>query len=846
MRGSFTRRFVISDLYKSCRLGLYCGVGALENSGMWIHCMARRFAFTRRTFSRVPPTAKEVLHNSKWQDKTSDCLALLFLAAMLVSFCDEMIFSGKIPFFRDLAAYFYPIKFSVAESFKAGQLPLWEPHMAAGFPILAEFQSAVFYPPSIVFYIMPFFAAIQFSYVFHYTVAASGSYVLLRSWKQPIFVALIGSILFSFGGTMVSLTNLLNHFQSAVWLPWLVYSWERAVENKRWSALVVFSIVGVCQLLAGSPEIFAFSAALLVTDIACMYRKGQSGVVFSSLARLSVAGLMIIGIAMVQLLPTAELILQSRRDHAIPVAEAFAWSLRPSALIGLLLPVLESDTSLSVGVRLLLTDKLPLLLSNYIGNIAVFGFCSWLIAAEVKERLIVTGMIVVSLLCAFGSYTPVYPEIYKWLPGFHSIRFPEKFYYITFALLLFGTIRGITALMDGTKCHRTRMILLGVPAGWLIIYFVVRSNSNLLAHWIQPPQPLQAIINPATIAAILFNIEKQIAISIILGVVFLLHQLELLRARLLQALLILIVFVDLSVANKPLHFLREKNRIQDAPRILEKPPAHGRIFYYPPGNNLHPSFVSVTGQPSYEKGTEVVLNNLLPNAGVMYGFEYFQDIDALGRRSYTDFLNFINASAEYERGKLLRALNVKYVVAFHSLNVKGINLFHEFPEHYSRIYEVKDSMPRAYLVAHAVHDVDPVSTLRRLSSDAFELAQEVVIDAPIKLERPAQFRGTSKIELYQNRRVRIDARLNEPGILVLTDSFYPGWKVYVDKLPQRILRANYLFRGVELTPGTHIVEFVYDPASFKIGLLISLMTVTLVLGTTVCIRLWRGRVMVIC
>ena len=57
----------------------------------------------------------------KWQHKVTDCLALLSLAAMLMSFCDEIIFSGKIPFFRDLAAYFYPIKFSVAESFKAGQ-----------------------------------------------------------------------------------------------------------------------------------------------------------------------------------------------------------------------------------------------------------------------------------------------------------------------------------------------------------------------------------------------------------------------------------------------------------------------------------------------------------------------------------------------------------------------------------------------------------------------------------------------------------------------------------------------------------------------------------------------------
>jgi len=782
----------------------------------------------------------------KWQHKTTDCLALLSLAAMLMSFCDEIIFSGKIPFFRDLAAYFYPIKFSVAGSFKAGHLPLWEPHMATGFPILAEFQSAVFYPPSVIFYLVPFFAAIQFSYVFHYAVAASGSYVLLRSWTQPIYLCVIGSILFSFGGTMVSLTNLLNHFQSAVWLPWLVYCWERAVENKRWSTLVVFSMVAVCQLLAGSPEVFAFSAALLVLDSVRMYRKGQSGFVSCYVARFSAAGLMIMGIAMVQLLPTAELILQSRRDHAIPAPEAFAWSLRPWALIGLFLPMLEPDTSLSVGVRLLLTDRLPLLLSNYLGNIAVFGFCSWLFTARMRERLVIAGLIAISLLCAFGSYTPVYPELYKWLPGFHSIRFPEKFYFITFAILVLGIIRGIGALTDGDNCRTTVIILLGVPMGWLVIYLLVRLNPILLGHWIQPLEWAHATLNPASIAAILFSMEKQIAISVLLAGIFLLHHLKLLRAGLWQILLVLVVFVDLSVANKPLHFLRDKNRIQDAPRILEKPPTHARIFYYPPGNNLHPSFVSVTGQPSYEKGTEVALNNLLPNAGLMYGFEYFQDIDALGRRSYTDFLNFINGLAPERRGKLLQVLNVKYVVTFHALNVKGLKLLHEFPEHYSRMYEVTDSVPRTYLASHPVYDPDPISTLRRLSTDMFDPAREVVIDAPIRLERETEFRGTANIELYQNDRVRITARLHEPGILVLTDAFYPGWKVYVDKHPKRILRANYLFRGVELTPGNHTVEFVYDPASFKIGLFISLMTLALLLTTPLCVRFLRGHVIAVC
>jgi uncharacterized membrane protein YfhO len=78
--------------------------------------------------------------------------------------------------------------------------------------------------------------------------------------------------------------------------------------------------------------------------------------------------------------------------------------------------------------------------------------------------------------------------------------------------------------------------------------------------------------------------------------------------------------------------------------------------------------------------------------------------------------------------------------------------------------------------------------------------------------------------------VQINAHLSEPGVLVLTDAFYPGWKVFVGGKEQKILRANYLFRGVELRAGNHEVEFVYDPISFKIGLLISLLTATLLIA----------------
>ena len=768
-----------------------------------------------------------MLANPNLASRRVEILVFAVIAAMLIWFCDEIIFSQKIPFFRDLVTYFYPIKFSVAEAFKTGSLPLWDRHMAAGFPIMAGLQSAVFYPPSFAYYLLSFSTAVQFTFVFHYAIAAVGAFVLFRSWKHPIYIALIGANLFAFGGTMVSLTNLLNHFQSAVWLPWVIYYWEQTVNAKRWKDVAVFAVVSLCQLLAGSPELFVLSIGLVVLDTVRLQRDQPVQRFFRSMAILLGSGCIILGLGMVQLLPTAELISQSRRDQPIPASEALGWSLRPSSLLGLLLPTLEADSSLSVGVRLLLAQGVPFLLSQYMGVISIFGLCCWCRIARTKERVIMAVLIGCSLLLAFGSYTPVYPFLYEWVPAFRAMRFPEKYYYLTFTLLIFTAVRGLRQ-MDETENSRSPWIIATtLLAAWLIAYITFRVQPQLLADLLQPPIPNQgaSTTNPTTIAAILVVLEKQVAVASVFATLFCLDRLRVIRKTLLHVLLVLAVFFDLSSANKPLHFLRDATIIENTPRIMETPATdHSRFFYYPAGDNLHPSYVRVTGNPDYAKATEIALNNLLPNAGMLYGFEYFQDIDALGRRSYTDFLHFINSLPAERRANMLRAVNVKYVVAFHPLKVKGLDLLREFPEHYSKLYAVTASVPRAYVVGRAIYDQDPKNTLRRLSTDEFNPQQEVIVDSPTRLASTSNFEGNAAIKIYRNNQVQVDAQLSEPGILVLTDSFYPGWKVHVDGIEKKIMRANYLFRAVALPAGSHKVEFIYDPESFKVGLIISLGT----------------------
>jgi len=80
----------------------------------------------------------------------------------------------------------------------------------------------------------------------------------------------------------------------------------------------------------------------------------------------------------------------------------------------------------------------------------------------------------------------------------------------------------------------------------------------------------------------------------------------------------------------------------------------------------------------------------------------------------------------------------------------------------------------------------------------------------------------------------------EDGLLVLTDTYYPGWRAFVDGREEHIVSADYLFRGVPLAAGKHSVEFVYAPDSFRIGLLLSGVT-AVAIGWVAGMWIWRKR-----
>src|SRR5262245_45958820 len=173
-----------------------------------------------------------------------------------------MIAGSAVPLFRDLAPIFYPMRYSLADSLRGKELPLWDSQLAMGFPLLANFQAGAFYAPNLAYLVLPFWTAVRATFVLHFVVAAVGAYWLCRFWGWSRYIAVIVAVLFCFFGVIVSLLSLLYLFLSAVLLPCAVLSSERVFRSQSKWAFLSFVIVATTQFFAGSPEFYAMSMAL--------------------------------------------------------------------------------------------------------------------------------------------------------------------------------------------------------------------------------------------------------------------------------------------------------------------------------------------------------------------------------------------------------------------------------------------------------------------------------------------------------------------------------------------------------------------------------------------------------
>ncbi len=134
-----------------------------------------------------------------------------------------------------------------------------------------------------------------------------------------------------------------------------------------------------------------------------------------------------------------------------------------------------------------------------------------------------------------------------------------------------------------------------------------------------------------------------------------------------------------------------------------------------------------------------------------------------------------------------------------------------------KIYERAGAPGRAWLVHGVQPAADDSAALALLRDPAFDPRASVVVPAGLDPRSPAPAAPGESVEVvdYTPERAVIAANVTSPAVLVLADTFYPGWQATVDGVSAPIVRANLMFRGLALEPGRHEIVFTYNPSTWR-------------------------------
>ena len=233
------------------------------------------------------------------------------LSEVLV-FYRKVLFSSHWGIPWDFRTFHLSLAGFIAESFRRGEFPLWDPYSYCGMPFYANLQAQVYYPPTILMILIGNLTGgghlaylLQWQVVLHVFLAGVFVYWLLRRLEASRAAALLGATVFQLGGFFASQTQHLGDMDAAAWLP---LAWLAVISLGRqfsWRWLGALSMALALALLAGFPAMsfVVMTSSLLLAVLLFVTRRAPWGVLCSTL----LASLWALVLAAAQLLPAAEL-----------------------------------------------------------------------------------------------------------------------------------------------------------------------------------------------------------------------------------------------------------------------------------------------------------------------------------------------------------------------------------------------------------------------------------------------------------------------------------------------------------------------------------------------------------
>ncbi|TAK34633.1 MAG: hypothetical protein EPO21_09005 [Chloroflexota bacterium] len=386
---------------------------------------------------------------------------LVLLVAALILF-QEGLFQGKVFYEYDTPGYYFPMAARVDQTLDTGSLPTWSPYLFGGFPLFADGETSMLSPLTLLALIaLPLGQAFIFSYFLRFFLAGAFMYSFARAIRLDRPASLAAGLIFAGGSFMVGQMHHLNMTGAALWLPLILRFVEKAYTTRgraRYTYLLFSSVAVAMQSLtfhvnpifmtgstvaayvlfrafiapdaprqAGEPAPAAdqqIKTAAVSETAAVLGGKRDlgDGLRFVALT-IAIVPATSAALAAVQLLPTLELGTLSIRASGGTWESASSYSIAPVNLITMFLPYFFRavpgysgmlwafwETTLYVGIATLILAPLAVF----------FRRC--------RFSLFFAALAILSLLLAFGSYSPIDLYWYLWqLPGISSMRVPGRF-----------------------------------------------------------------------------------------------------------------------------------------------------------------------------------------------------------------------------------------------------------------------------------------------------------------------------------------------------------------------------------------------------------------------------------
>jgi len=755
---------------------------------------------TNETGRKMDKTAAGTRPAAGKQGTQERILSIVIFCAAVYLLFSEGFAPDKMLYGLDTFAEHLPFSLFVKKAFTVyHQLPVWMPDILMGVPLIASANAIVFYPTSLLFAFLPvpLHTTFLFDFVIHMFVAALGMKLFLERTGADKLTALFGGFVYMLCGIFVSdvYSGGWIDLKAIALIPFILYFLRAGITEQKAGPFLSAALVMGLQVLALGMQIMCYSyicyAAYFVFFVFIAPESGRYDKLRLA-AYFAASTVMLALFSAPQFFPTAGYMKYSWRTH-FTYADFTFLSFHPAETVSFILP-----QAFGLFGKTFWGFEKARAFTPYLGLIPLFFiFFSFMDGKLRKTAVFFSVMSGIFLLLSFGGHTPVFKLLYH-VPVFNKFRDPGRFLAVlSFTVIAVAGI-GLNNFISLTasKPRRGRRGQ-GKAAGqfkWLAATTALLAGLTVfLAFNRDVITAIVAALYKSTGRQFISDTDMNICINMIrqdalyLSAVFILTA-GLMYLRISGRIKSGIVFICLLCAIQ----------FADMYRIDSKFISYKSMDEISGDNPVARVFQN-------DRGVYRVMDLKFlwfPNRNLYYDTEFYAGYHGVLPYRWDRMLTdeaFYDINVE-------RAFNIKYHMYDEDLKLKGLKKIIDGP---IKLYEDPYYKQRLFFVDRikkAENDDQAISFLK----SGFDTETAIVLEDMPFLQTPEPKSYIIGITKYTPNIIQAKISVNKPGLLILSNLYFPEWKSKVDGVPAKVYNANYANMGVAVTAGKHKVEFYYD------------------------------------